>query len=171
MKKFILSAFIALTGVLSSHAVETGYRGFVEYGYLIGTGDFNGSDLNDISTTHGYQITSNLFVGAGVGVHLYKFNDGDDKTHYNLPVFADIRWDILETKFTPFIDLKSGYSVAGEFTGAYVKPSLGCRMAIGSKLGLNIGVGYTFMKTGYAYVYSGKDLNMTGVNIHLGLDF
>ena len=31
--------------------------------------------------------------------------------------------------------------------------------------------GYTYMKTGYEYVKSGKDLNMTGINIRLGIDF
>lgn len=171
MKKLILSAILALTACFSSQAVEPGYRGFVDYGFFIGTGDFDGSTLNEISTTHGYQIMPQLFVGGGVGIQFYKFEDAGDDIHYNLPIFADVRWDILENKVTPFVDVKGGYSVAGEFTGAYVNPSIGCRIALGDKLGLNLGVGYTFMKTGYEYTYSGKDLNMTGVNIRLGFDF
>ncbi len=67
--------------------------------------------------------------------------------------------------------MKGGYSVAGEFTGSYVSPSVGCRMAVSSRVGINLSAGYTYMKTGYEYVKSGKDLNMTGINIRLGIDF
>ena len=171
MKNFLFVALIALLTSTTSRAVEPGYRGFVDYGFLYGTGDFSESTLNEISTTHGYQIFPQLFVGAGVSVHLYKF-DGSG-IRYNLPVFGDIRWDILQTKFSPFVDFKGGYSVAGEFTGGYVSPSVGCRMALGEKLGINLGVGYTYMKTGYAWTWRSyySDINMTGVNIRLGLDF
>ncbi|MBJ2167299.1 MAG: hypothetical protein JFR24_05475 [Muribaculaceae bacterium] len=67
--------------------------------------------------------------------------------------------------------MKGGYSVAGEFTGAYVSPPVDCRMAVSSRVGINLSAGYTYMKTGYKYVKSGKDLNMTGINIRLGIDF
>ena len=67
--------------------------------------------------------------------------------------------------------MKGGYSVAGEFTGAYVSPPVECRMAVSSRVGINLSAGYTYMKTGYKYVKSGKDLNMTGINIRLGIDF
>lgn len=171
MKKyFLLSAILVAFAGTTAKVVETGYRGFIEYGYLYGTGDFESSSLNEVVTTHGYQIIPQLFVGAGVGVHLYKFN-GSENLQYNLPVFADVRYDILETKFTPFIDVKGGYSVAGEFTGAYLSPSLGCRMSITEHLGLNLSVGYTYMKTGYEFVRTHEDLNLTGVSVRFGLDF
>lgn len=67
--------------------------------------------------------------------------------------------------------MKGGYSVAGEFTVAYVSPPVDCRMAVSSRVGINLSAGYTYMKTGYKYVKSGKDLNMTGINIRLGIDF
>lgn len=173
-KSFIITALtVALSGTMAN-AIEPGYRGFVDYGYLIGTGDFDSSTLNEITTTHGFQIIPQLFVGVGAGVHLYKFdNFEEDGTHYNLPVFADVRYDALESKFTPFVDVKGGYSVAGEFTGAYLSPSIGCRMAITDNLGVNLSVGYTYMKTGYeyGYYYSPSDLNLTGVSIRLGFDF
>lgn len=170
MKKHLLAILSLVIASLTSHAVETGYRGFVDYGFLYGTGDFDGSTMNEITTTHGYQILPQLFVGGGVGMHLYKFGKSDE-IQYDLPVFADIRWDMLLTKFTPFIDVKGGYSVAGNFTGVYFNPSIGCRMAIGDKIGINLGIGYTYMKTGYYWIESGNDLNLTGVNIRLGLDF
>ncbi len=67
--------------------------------------------------------------------------------------------------------MKGGYSVAGEFTGSYVSPPVDCRMAVSSRVGINLSAGYTYMTTGYKYVKSGKDLNMTGINIRLGIDF
>ena len=170
MKKYLLSICVMILASFSSNAIEPGYRGFIDYGFLYGTGDFDGSTMNEIMTTHGYQIVPQLFVGGGIGVHLYKF-DGADDIKYDLPIFADIRWDILTTKFTPFVDIKGGYSVTGNFTGAYFSPSIGCRMALGDKIGLHLDVGYSYMKTGYEWTDSGNDLNLTGLNIRLGIDF
>lgn len=170
MKKYLFSIITFVAVSLSTYAIQPGYRGFVDYGFLYGTGDFDGSTMNEISTTHGYQLLPQLFVGGGVGVHLYKFG-AYDYTYYNLPVFAELRWDVLQTRFTPFVDVKGGYSVAGEFQGGYFNSAIGCRMAIAGKLGLNLGVGYTYMKTGYYWKVTHEDLNMTGVNIRLGLDF
>lgn len=56
MKKYLFSiiAFVAVS--FSTYAIQPGYRGFVDYGFLYGTGDFDGSTMNEISTTHGYQL-------------------------------------------------------------------------------------------------------------------
>lgn len=44
-------------------------------------------------------------------------------------------------------------------------------MAVSDYVGTNLSVSYTYMKTCYKFVRSGKDLNLTGWNIHLGVDF
>ena len=83
MKKVFFAVLLVLGICLTGKAVEPGYRGFVDYGYFVGTGDFDGSTLNEISTTHGYQILPQLFVGGGVEVQLFKFGENDSFC-YNL---------------------------------------------------------------------------------------
>ncbi|MDE6783339.1 MAG: hypothetical protein K2J17_06420 [Paramuribaculum sp.] len=171
MKKFFICLVISLTSSLTSQAVETGYRGFFEYGYLIGVDDQHRSSMNEIITVHGWQMTPRIFLGAGVNLNLYKFKFYDDKIHYNLPLFADIRYDFLDSSISPFLDFKMGYSVAGVFHGPYYNPSIGCRLALGDSCGLNFGIGYTYFHTRYKFIVDGSDFNITGVNLRVGVDF
>lgn len=171
MKKLFICLIVSLTSFMSSRAVETGYRGFFEYGYLFGVEDYSQSSLNEIITVHGWQMNPRVFFGVGMNINVYKFKYLDDKIHYNLPLFADIRYDILDSPITPFLDLKTGYSVAGKFKGAYFNPSIGCRLALGDYCGLNLGVGYTYFHTNYEYIVDGTDFNIIGINLRVGVDF
>ena len=148
---------------------EVGYRGFVDAVWTIGVGDAAGADRIGLLTSHGYQIMPQLYVGAGVGINYY-YNG----TAVNMPVFANIRTDILPHSVTPYIDLKGGYSFF-EAKGLYLSPSVGCRFRIGDRLALNAGVGYTLQKCelwlydGYEY-WDGK-FNIGGVSIRIGIAF
>lgn len=113
----------------------SGYRGFFELQGGVGFGgkvNVQAGDL-DISnigspimfgwtTTHGYQINPNLFVGLGIGENAtllyadtqdYSYQYGDHKfDSLIIPVFADARWDFgLQGKTAPFVDLKLGYQI------------------------------------------------------------
>jgi len=53
----------------------TGYKGTFDVGYNLamgGTGEKGGFEIN---TSHGYQLNEYLFVGAGVGLHIYSARD------------------------------------------------------------------------------------------------
>lgn len=100
---------------------ESGYRGFVEAGYTLGTGD-NSADRIALFTSHGYQMNPYVFVGAGAGVNYYY--DGE---MWSVPIFADARGTLpLDGSFTPFLDIKIGYS-AVDVSGFYFAPSVGCK--------------------------------------------
>lgn len=112
---------------------SSGYRGFFDF--LMGVG-FGGDvnvqagmlSLEDIhpgiafgfTTTHGYQVNSNLYVGLGFGVmanssHAKEVSpDYTDFIHdvdvIGLPLYLDLRWDFgLAKKTAPYVGLKVGY--------------------------------------------------------------
>lgn len=147
---------------------KSGYKGFVEAGYTIGVGDA-GEGRISVMTVHGYQINPYIFAGIGVGGNY--FHDGDV---WNVPIFADVRSNILDNSISPFVDVKIGYSIL-DIKGFFFSPSIGCRFAIGDKTGLNVGVGYELQKfssngyvLGYKYSYKGT---CGGIAFKVGLDF
>lgn len=166
---------------------KAGYRGFLEAGYTIGVGDY-GEGRVDITTSHGYQVCPYFFAGVGVGLNYY--TNGEV---FGVPLFADLRADILNNNITPFVDFKIGYSVA-DVSGFYMCPSLGCRFGFGNNLGMHISVGYTYQKYkykgtigyytynyddyGYGYSYPSyhsrsfsESVNVGGITLKLGFEF
>ena len=51
----------------------TGYKGTFDAGYNLTFGGEKG--IMEFSTSHGYQINTNLFVGVGAGLHMYNARD------------------------------------------------------------------------------------------------
>lgn len=177
MKMQIKQSLLALVAAIAyatapMNGAEPGYRGFFEYGYGFDTGsDHAFRHYNELHTTHGYQVIPQFFVGAGIGVDLYKGNYNYSELYYSIPLYLDLRYDVLTTRFSPFIDMKAGYAVAGDQTGWYVSPTAGCRMALDSHLGLNLGVGYLYRKNTEMWVGGVAYPSISGVCIRLGLDF
>ncbi|MDE6527581.1 MAG: hypothetical protein K2L78_00855, partial [Muribaculaceae bacterium] len=120
-----------------------------------------------------YQVCPYFFAGAGVGFNYWTGGDA-----ISVPLFADLRADILDNWFTPFVDLKIGYSVA-DISGFYMSPSIGCRFGFGNNLGMHLSLGYTLQKATaiyYGYSYYNfftfeKKVNAGGVTLKLGLEF
>ena len=127
------------------------------------------------STTHGYQFKPWLFIGAGVGmkyihkkhlkappfdlyssvtasiygdyvaaVNAYMSKKSD---FYIFPVFADIRLDLLKSRFSPFLDCRVGYTFGGKAFGIMLNPSLGCRVGLTDRLAINATIGYSMQST------------------------
>lgn len=127
---------------------QSGYRGFIDWSndfttytfFMIGDNEFTW--FTGASTSHGYQINRNLYVGAGLMVeHNSKFDI------YTIPVFADIRTDQTWGRFTPFGDLRIGYNFS-DGGGIYFSPTVGYRFNLNRKMNLNVGIGLTLR--GYA---------------------
>ena len=169
MKKFVLMTVICLIALCAKAQIETGYRGFVDAGYGISVSKVtfsNGyySEEADISnqalltTSHGYQLLSHLFVGGGAGVTYY--HEGSTVA---FPVFGHIRTD-FGSRLGFFAEVKTGYTVK-DIDGAFVAPTVGIRYALNDKFGLNFGVGYLAQKV--------KDMDgtLSAINIKVGFDF
>lgn len=126
-------------GINNGTGAKTGYKGFVDLSYGLGTGDF-GEDRIEISTTHGKQLSPNFFVGGGAALE-YLF----DSEVIAVPIFIDGRANLLDNKISPFIDLKIGYSFF-DAQGFYLNPTLGCRIGTGGSSAFNLGIGYALQK-------------------------
>jgi hypothetical protein len=126
---------------LKTNYPNKGYRGFGEIN--IGTGkDDSDTEFNQIGflSAHGYQMNSKLFVGGGAGFYDY-YNDNDDVIM--IPLFANVRFDFVESGISPFLDVRLGYSV-GDNEGVYFTPSFGVRF---SKFHISAG----YLLQGYNY--------------------
>ena len=144
---------------------KTGYRGFIDVGIgCAGTNKvFQDFYRMTISTTHGYQMSEHLFVGLGVGAHL--FSDATDtlqldeetkkkrlenNNYYSFPIFSDVRYDFLNRPVSPFADVQFGGTV-GDFKGLHFAASAGVRINR-----FSLSMGYSLQ----TYTYKNEALKM-----------
>ena len=130
---------------------QKGYRGFVDLEYYKSI-DAISEDHFGFSTTHGYQFKPWLFVGAGAGLKIshnkhFKDTRGKKDDFFMIPVFADMRFDMLKSKFSPYLDCRVGYTFGDEAFGVMFNPSLGCRIGLTDKLAVNASLGYSTQST------------------------
>lgn len=160
----MLSCMPASAIYFDDDGIPQGYRGFADFSYTLGVGDWGKKhDRVGIMTSHGCQIAPQFFAGLGVGFNYY-FNGDDDV--YSLPVFAHFRSDILNNEITPYVDLRVGYSFL-DVKGFYINPAVGCRFELSDDIGLNVGIGYTMQQADFIY---GKQ-NCGGLDFRFGIDF
>ncbi|MBQ8225444.1 MAG: hypothetical protein IJZ86_08870 [Bacteroides sp.] len=133
----------------------SGYRGFVEFDYNMAIGTPN-EDCIGFTTTHGGECSPHCFVGAGIGLNYYL-----DSDVFTIPLFANVRAFLLKKEFTPFLDVKVGYSLGDEVKGFYLAPSIGYRIHL-----FDISVGYTLQK----YKSSRGD-KLERLSIKVGVNF
>lgn len=152
-KVFLLTALLlSAIGTNAQNTARNCYRGYVDAGYSIGTGDYDFGRF-EVNTSHGYQFNPYLFLGAGTGLHFmssYKTKGMDipldiRDSKVDIPIFADVRCNFMKKKVTPFVDLKGGTYVTNG-GGLYVNASVGCRFSINEKQAINLSVGYATEK-------------------------
>ena len=192
MKKAFLAVsalLLSLSTIQAQQFQSKCYRGNVDAGYSIGIGDYDFGRV-EINTSHGYQFNPYFFLGAGTGVHFmssYK-TEGMDvaldqrESQVDIPVFANIRCNILDKKLSPFIDVKGGTFVTNN-GGLYVSASIGCRYTINESYAVNLSLGYTKEKlefetfdefrnsTSMEYTTSPRKLNTKCISIKVGFEF
>lgn len=134
--------------------LQIGHRWFVE---LAETISFDYCSRTEITGIYGYQLKPKLFIGAGTGLHIYP-----DESCFEVPVFVDIRYDFINRRATPFVDIRGGYTV-GTYFGAYFSPTAGARIRLGEWEAINIGLGYTLQMLSGDYA--------GGLTIRVGFEF
>jgi hypothetical protein len=138
-----------------------GYKGFFEAGYTVGLGDYGIDRIAIASTTHGYQINPNIFVGGGIAVNYFS-----DSEAWNLPIFGNFRYTFLDNKISPFIDAKVGYAIL-DVDGFYFNPSVGCRFGLSDTFALTASMGYEVLSADYGYARK----NCGGLAFRVGIEF
>jgi hypothetical protein len=85
---------------------------------------FKGPVLNGMQTICGYRLNPFIAIGGGVGLERYVGMDMYDTLTANLsllPVFAEIRYTILNKKVSPVIALQGGYKFQLNSSSSEVK--------------------------------------------------
>jgi len=162
---FAVVLLLAICNPLQAQYLKTGYRGMVEIGGGTNFARYDclcapptGSHF-ELSTTHGYQFSPYLFLGAGVGMQIKdltqnNFNLGLDFDAL-IPVFVDFRANFNKKKISPFGLFRLGYLANTNKDlngGVYLNPSLGYRFGIYKKLAINVSLGYLFQQLDYIYL-------------------
>lgn len=110
--------------------------------------------------SNGYQFRNGLSMGFGTGI--------EELDAVVMPVYADLRFEPLKTKVSPFIWLKSGYGFTmsdedggyGYYYGSYPESKGGPMFNTGAGIALyswrrnavNIGIGYRYQKLSFRQV-------------------
>ena len=173
----------------NASGLEEGYHGFVDLGYTLGIGDYKFGRF-EINTTHGYQFNPHFFVGGGLGFHfMSEYNTPNmnialdyRKKQFDIPIYGNVRWTIINNKVTPFIDGKIGHYVTNR-GGLYASISFGCRVSIYNTQGINFSIGYSYEKLEFEsfdhfishdsmdYRRSKRKLGTEGISFKMSYDF
>lgn len=137
------------------------YRGFVQADHVFFFRHGH-PGLAELTTSHGIQILPQLFVGTGSGINLFY---AKDEIGLILPIFLHIRSELLNRRFSPYVDTKIGHMSPGITT---LTQDVGYHVYFGnSKMGLSLGVGYNLL----VQSHEGYHASVHGLNAHLTLDF
>lgn len=102
-----------------------------------------------LKATAGYHFNKNFFLGGGIGGSL-DFNGYNDRWGYywpGLPVYAEMRYSMLNRFFSPYIGLSAGYDIIDG--GPYMGADLGLRIRMSPTSPKSFWVAATAEVSGY----------------------
>ena len=156
---------------LDNSGLQSGYKGIVESGYLVGVG-YYGMDRFKLNIINGYQINPYFSLGFGTGLRYYYYLDA---TTTAIPVFADFRVNFLDRKFSPYLSLGVGYSfrLTGGFEGLGMlfSPTVGFSVKISRRNALNVGFGYERQGMEFYSSYYSDSQNSSAIGFNVGISF
>lgn len=157
-------------GSVSNSGLQSGYKGIVELGYQIGTGDY-GMDRLKINIINGYQLNPYFSLGFGIGLRYYF-----DAEAAVTPVFADFKANFIDNKISPYLSLGVGYSFDAtndfEGVGFLLNPVVGVSFKVSDKSAMNVGLGYELQKMDFYYYYGESSSENSGaISINVGISF
>lgn len=166
------------------------YRGFANFTMAFGSGDYSYNRIM-FSTTHGAQITPEIFAGVGIGLmdwfdynYYDYYGDGYDYDDVvSVPLFAEVRGElhnIFHRNFSPYLDLKLGYNMVN-VQGVFFSPEVGMHFYFGhQKIGIGFGIGYhlqsaevweySYSRYGNTQWYSSREI-LNAFSLNVAFDF
>jgi hypothetical protein len=156
----------------SSDMKSGGYIGLVELGYGIGVGDYS-MDRLKLNIINGYQFNPYLAVGFGTGLRYFL-----DAESCLIPLFTNVRANLLDYKISPYFSLDIGYSIGvGDLDGGFLlSPTIGASFKISENNALNVGIGYEMQNLEFSwydsyYSYGSTSENCGAFTIKVGVSF
>ena len=163
------------------------YHGAIEGGYSIHAAGTIEGDWVEINTIHGYQATSNIFVGAGLGFHFMpEFRTGNISgyplwkrdSQMEVPLFAVLKLIALKKKVSPLIDLRLGHNLANG-SGMFGSLGAGFRFSLKNNRSIGLVAAYTIHRlkaqrldvvSSYLY-YKESEENQEAISLRIGYEF
>jgi len=140
---------------------ETGYVNITSIGFLAGSSSNAQVAPFSLLMVNGYRNSLGIFTGMGVGVEFLN-------TNY-IPLFADIRYDLLEGDVVPYAMVKGGYSVpmsasqsendiSYEYAGGFLAAAgIGLKIKSREHFAWDISLMYRYQETSYTESYQWND--------------
>ncbi len=162
--------------------LSKGYKGIIEVGYQLGIGSTI-TDNVKINLINGYQYNPYFSLGIGIGFRVYLNKSTESFTIENnlltFPIFADIKFNLLDKKASPFISLSPGYSfnLNDNFlkSGFIFGINSGFTIITNSENSINIGVGLENQEVDIIQSSrnskSYKTISLNTFNINFGVTF
>ena len=149
MKK-IFMMMVALLGIVSATMAQSNTNPHFDKGYnadvtLLATTN----NIFHINSSHGYNLGSGFYLGGGAGFGAEWSAEGfSGVPHYVPSLFVDARWSMLNTKVSPFVDVKATQYIdlAEEATNYGLTPTIGLDINH-----FSLGVGYSLRGTKSAW--------------------
>ena len=186
LKKSEISYTVPASGIEKPFIDRHGYWVRVSASALTGRNDEENVGNMSFHFSNGYRFRNGLSLGLGTGL--------EELDVAVMPLYADLRYNPLKTRLSPFVWLKSGYSFAfgdreeGQYYyygyypeargGFMFNTGAGIELASWRRNAVNIGVGYRYQKIIYRRVNNWVEdmtnelvTNFNRIEIQLGFIF
>ena len=161
LKKSEISYTVPASGIEKPFIDRHGYWIKVSASALTGRNDEGNVGNMSFHFSNGYRFRNGISAGIGTGLEVLDVAV--------MPIYADLRYNFLKTRLSPFAWLKSGWSFAfgklddgqyyyyGYFPwakgGFMFNAGAGLELASWRRGAVNIGVGYRYQKIAYKQDY------------------
>ncbi len=136
------------TEISDNQFEKSGYYNVTSFALLMGEGREGFRPIPSITMINGYQFSSRLFAGAGIGFEYYNWSV--------MPLFGEFRFLHSPGKFSPFLSFKLGYSFPLEkevmqsdwqtktYGGILLSPELGIQIPLNNRSAIVMSLGYHY---------------------------
>ena len=112
------------------------------------------------NATVGYQFNNFFFLGGGVGISYLTHTE-----RIGFPLYVDMRVNILNKKYSPFVDVKVGKAL-GIDNDIYGSLSVGVKVMLKNKMAMNFGV----EASSFATIWGSETDDSSGVGLKIGFE-
>lgn len=135
---------VSASKVIAQESQEVRYQGEFSISTAICAAEDVQNPFN-FEMLHGIRVNKHISVGLGVGIDLFVESDGVKRNEVLLPLFANVKWYILDRKVAPYVSLDMGYNFgiggnSGHYAGMYIAPGAGVSFKLKGKGAFNLGL-------------------------------
>ena len=177
-KTIILSLFLIINlNLIAQEINREGYFNISKLGILVRmnetpatTGLSSNGNGTEISTLNGWNFNSHLAAGIGVGISTYV-----NPTITTIPVYADIRYYLKETRKTPYVFSNLGYGIVitdNREGDILFEAGAGWLLRLGKKTSLTPEIAYRHQE--YKILFNATDkieAEVNSISVGIGINF